>query len=193
MNVVQLLAQLLRAPAVGKPVVPIVADEARTFGMQSLFRQIGIYSSSGQLYEPEDHDELLYYRETGIQPRQNLGDQGIRSNAALYQLWKADAGSNFSRLLEYVSDPAVASPLDPDDALKPRVLENAKARQRGREPLALRVENLHPLQGCRNTSESFCRRLIGRSELIVGEHEVGFLAATEQNVQADASGFVGEL
>ncbi|MET0680873.1 MAG: pyruvate dehydrogenase (acetyl-transferring), homodimeric type, partial [Burkholderiales bacterium] len=58
---VQLLAQLLRDPAVGRHVVPIVADEARTFGMQSLFRQIGIYSSSGQLYSPEDHDELLYY------------------------------------------------------------------------------------------------------------------------------------
>jgi len=43
--------------------VPIVADEARTFGMQGLFRQIGIYSSVGQLYDPEDHDELLYYRE----------------------------------------------------------------------------------------------------------------------------------
>jgi pyruvate dehydrogenase E1 component len=43
--------------------VPIVADEARTFGMQTLFRQVGIYSSVGQLYEPEDHDELLYYKE----------------------------------------------------------------------------------------------------------------------------------
>ena len=43
--------------------VPIVADEARTFGMQTLFRQVGIYSALGQLYEPEDHDELLYYRE----------------------------------------------------------------------------------------------------------------------------------
>ncbi|MCX7057973.1 MAG: pyruvate dehydrogenase (acetyl-transferring), homodimeric type, partial [Proteobacteria bacterium] len=44
-------------------VVPIVADEARTFGMQTLFRQIGIYSTLGQLYEPEDYDELLYYKE----------------------------------------------------------------------------------------------------------------------------------
>jgi pyruvate dehydrogenase E1 component len=43
--------------------VPIVADEARTFGMQTLFRQIGIYSTLGQLYEPEDYDELLYYKE----------------------------------------------------------------------------------------------------------------------------------
>jgi pyruvate dehydrogenase E1 component len=60
---VQLLAQLLKDPTLGSRVVPIVADEARTFGMQTLFRQAGIYSAVGQLYEPEDHDELLYYRE----------------------------------------------------------------------------------------------------------------------------------
>ena len=60
---VQVLAQLLKDPALGRHVVPIVADEARTFGMQTLFRQVGIYSSVGQLYEPEDHDELLYYKE----------------------------------------------------------------------------------------------------------------------------------
>ncbi len=60
---VQLLSQLLKDAALGPHVVPIVADEARTFGMQSLFRQVGIYSSVGQLYEPEDHDELLYYKE----------------------------------------------------------------------------------------------------------------------------------
>ncbi|MCU0896394.1 MAG: alpha-ketoglutarate dehydrogenase [Burkholderiales bacterium] len=59
----QLLAQLLRDPVVGPRVVPIVADEARTFGMQNLFRQVGIYSAVGQLYEPEDRDELLYYKE----------------------------------------------------------------------------------------------------------------------------------
>ncbi|TXF10532.1 alpha-ketoglutarate dehydrogenase [Pelomicrobium methylotrophicum] len=60
---VRLLSQLLREPAVGQRIVPIVADEARTFGMQSLFRQVAIYSSVGQLYEPEDRDELLYYKE----------------------------------------------------------------------------------------------------------------------------------
>ena len=60
---VQMLAQLLKDPTLGRHVVPIVADEARTFGMQTLFRQVGIYSSVGQLYEPEDHDELLYYKE----------------------------------------------------------------------------------------------------------------------------------
>ncbi len=60
---VNMLAQLLRDKEFGKHIVPIVADEARTFGMQSLFRQIGIYSPFGQLYEPEDKSELLYYRE----------------------------------------------------------------------------------------------------------------------------------
>ncbi|MGH8690527.1 MAG: alpha-ketoglutarate dehydrogenase [Burkholderiales bacterium] len=60
---VQLLSQLLKDERLGPRVVPIVADEARTFGMQTLFRQVGIYSALGQLYEPEDHDELLYYRE----------------------------------------------------------------------------------------------------------------------------------
>jgi pyruvate dehydrogenase E1 component len=60
---VNLLSQLLRDAHIGRRIVPIVADEARTFGMQSLFRQVGIYASLGQLYEPEDHDELLYYRE----------------------------------------------------------------------------------------------------------------------------------
>ena len=60
---VRVLSQLLRDPNVGQRVVPIVADEARTFGMQSLFRQVAIYSSVGQLYDPEDRDELLYYKE----------------------------------------------------------------------------------------------------------------------------------
>ncbi len=60
---VQFLTLLLKHPDVGPRVVPIVADEARTFGMQALFRQVGIYSAVGQLYEPEDHDELLYYKE----------------------------------------------------------------------------------------------------------------------------------
>ncbi len=60
---VQMLSQLLRDPHLGKSIVPIVADEARTFGMQALFRQVAIYSSVGQLYDPEDKDELLFYKE----------------------------------------------------------------------------------------------------------------------------------
>jgi pyruvate dehydrogenase E1 component len=60
---VHLLSKLLRDPEIGRFVVPIVPDEARTFGMESLFRQVGIYSRQGQIYEPVDRDNLLYYRE----------------------------------------------------------------------------------------------------------------------------------
>jgi pyruvate dehydrogenase E1 component len=60
---VKMLAKLLRDKQIGKLVVPIVPDEARTFGMESLFRAVGIYSSIGQLYEPVDMDTLLYYKE----------------------------------------------------------------------------------------------------------------------------------
>jgi pyruvate dehydrogenase E1 component len=60
---VRLLSKLLRDPQIGKLIVPIIPDEARTFGMEALFRQVGIYSSVGQLYEPVDMDTLLYYKE----------------------------------------------------------------------------------------------------------------------------------
>ena len=61
---VSVLRKLLRDEAWGKLIVPIIPDEARTFGMEALFRQIGIYSSVGQLYEPVDKENLMYYRET---------------------------------------------------------------------------------------------------------------------------------
>src|SRR5690606_3081017 len=57
----RLLANLLRNKQVGRRVVPIIPDEARTFGLDVLFSQVGIYSSAGQLYEPVDKDKLLYY------------------------------------------------------------------------------------------------------------------------------------
>ena len=60
---VRLLSKLLRDKDLGELVVPIVPDEARTFGMESLFRQVGIYSHVGQKYEPVDMDTLLYYKE----------------------------------------------------------------------------------------------------------------------------------
>jgi len=60
---VRILAKLLKDAEVGKNIVPIVPDEARTFGMESLFRQVGIYAHAGQLYEPVDKDSLLYYKE----------------------------------------------------------------------------------------------------------------------------------
>jgi pyruvate dehydrogenase E1 component len=63
MAFVRMLAKLVRDKDVGKYIVPIIPDEARTFGMESMFRQCGIYSSAGQLYEPVDSETLLYYKE----------------------------------------------------------------------------------------------------------------------------------
>src|SRR5205809_1039195 len=63
MAFVRLLSLLLRNKEIGHRVVPIIPDEARTFGMDALFREIGIYSPKGQLYEPVDAESLLYYHE----------------------------------------------------------------------------------------------------------------------------------
>ena len=89
MAFVQILALLLKDPLLGKRIVPIVADEARTFGMQTLFRQVGIYSALGQLYEPEDHDELLYYKEA---KDGQILEEGINEAGALSS-WIAAATS----------------------------------------------------------------------------------------------------
>jgi pyruvate dehydrogenase E1 component len=78
--VVRMFSALLRDKALGPRIVPIVADEARTFGMASLFRQIGIYSPSGQLYEPEDAGSLLSYRES---KDGQLLEEGITEAGAL--------------------------------------------------------------------------------------------------------------
>ncbi len=86
---VQLLAQWLRDPGIGKRIVPIVADEARTFGMQALFRQVAIYSSVGQVYEPEDKDELLYYKEA---KEGQILEEGITEAGAISS-WIAAATS----------------------------------------------------------------------------------------------------
>ncbi|HRC88218.1 MAG TPA: pyruvate dehydrogenase (acetyl-transferring), homodimeric type, partial [Thermoanaerobaculia bacterium] len=63
MGFVRALTNLLRDPAIGKNIVPIVADEARTFGMEGLFRQVGIYAPFGQHYTPVDAEQLMWYRE----------------------------------------------------------------------------------------------------------------------------------
>jgi pyruvate dehydrogenase E1 component len=63
MALVRILSTLVRDKSIGKHVVPIIPDEARTFGMEGMFRQIGIYSSVGQLYTPQDADQLMFYRE----------------------------------------------------------------------------------------------------------------------------------
>ena len=64
MAFVRILTLLMKHPQIGKRVVPIIPDEARTFGMESLFRQFGIYASQGQLYKPHDAEMFLYYKES---------------------------------------------------------------------------------------------------------------------------------
>jgi pyruvate dehydrogenase E1 component len=63
MGFVRLLSKLCRDKTIGKYVVPIVPDESRTFGMEGMFRQVGIYAHQGQLYEPVDSDTVMYYKE----------------------------------------------------------------------------------------------------------------------------------
>ncbi len=89
MAVVRMLGGLLKDKALGPRIVPIVADEARTFGMANLFRQIGIYSPFGQLYEPEDSGSILYYREA---MDGQLLEEGITEAGALSS-WVAAATS----------------------------------------------------------------------------------------------------
>jgi len=89
MTYVRALAIMLRDKNVAKHIVPIVADEARTFGMEGMFRQLGIYSSKGQLYTPVDSDQLMFYKElTGGQILQ----EGI-SEAGAMSSWIAAATS----------------------------------------------------------------------------------------------------
>ena len=89
MALVRLLSSLLRDATLGLRIVPIVADEARTFGMAALFRQVGIYSPMGQLYEPEDAGSMLSYREA---KNGQLLEEGITEAGALSS-WAAAATS----------------------------------------------------------------------------------------------------
>jgi pyruvate dehydrogenase E1 component len=89
MAFVRLLGALLKDVAVGPRVVPIVADEARTFGMANLFKQVGIYSSVGQRYSPEDIDSILSYREA---TNGQILEEGI-SEAGAIASWTAAATS----------------------------------------------------------------------------------------------------
>ena len=80
MAFVRLLGNLLRNKTIGRKIVPIIPDEARTFGMDPLFREIGIYSTRGQMYEPVDSNSLLYYHET---PDGQILEQGITEDGAM--------------------------------------------------------------------------------------------------------------
>ncbi len=78
MGFVRILTSLIRDKNIGQRIVPIVPDESRTFGMEGMFRQLGIYSPSGQLYEPEDSDQLMSYREskTGQVLQEGINEAG---------------------------------------------------------------------------------------------------------------------
>ncbi|AFL75277.1 pyruvate dehydrogenase (acetyl-transferring), homodimeric type [Thiocystis violascens] len=80
MALVRLLTMIIRDKRIGKYVVPIVPDEARTFGMEGMFRQLGIYSSVGQLYEPVDSDQVMYYRED---KKGQILEEGINEAGAM--------------------------------------------------------------------------------------------------------------
>jgi len=91
MAFVRILTALLRDKQIGKHIVPIVPDEARTFGMEGLFRQVGIYASKGQLYEPQDSGALMYYRED---KKGQILEEGI-NEAGAFCSWLA-AGTSYS-------------------------------------------------------------------------------------------------
>jgi len=91
MAFVRMLSSLARDKNIGKNIVPIVPDEARTFGMEGMFRQLGIYSFKGQLYEPMDSDQVMYYRED---IKGQILEEGINEAGAMSS-WIA-AGSAYS-------------------------------------------------------------------------------------------------
>jgi pyruvate dehydrogenase E1 component len=88
---VRMLTALIRDKQIGKHIVPIVPDEARTFGMEGMFRQVGIYSSKGQLYTPQDADQLMYYRED---KQGQILEEGI-NEAGAFCSWLA-SGTSYS-------------------------------------------------------------------------------------------------
>ena len=89
MAFVRMLAALLRDKQLGPRIVPIVPDESRTFGMEGMFRQLGIFSQVGQLYQPQDRDQLMYYRED---KRGQILQEGINEPGA-FSSWLAAATS----------------------------------------------------------------------------------------------------
>ena len=91
MALVRMLGALLKDSAIGSRVVPIIADEARTFGMADLFRLVGIYSPFGQLYEPEDSGQISYYKEA---KNGQILEEGINEAGAIAS-WVA-AGTSYS-------------------------------------------------------------------------------------------------
>ncbi|MDG1462505.1 MAG: pyruvate dehydrogenase (acetyl-transferring), homodimeric type, partial [Gammaproteobacteria bacterium] len=91
MALVRILTKLVKDKSIGKNIVPIVPDEARTFGMEGMFRQVAIYSSAGQLYTPQDSEQLMYYRED---KKGQILEEGINEGGAMCS-WIA-AGTSYA-------------------------------------------------------------------------------------------------
>jgi pyruvate dehydrogenase E1 component len=98
MAFVRILTALTRDKVLGPRVVPIIPDEARTFGMEGMFRQLGIYSSVGQLYEPVDHDQVMYYRED---VKGQILEEGINEAGAMCS-WIAAATAYTNHNLQMI-------------------------------------------------------------------------------------------
>jgi pyruvate dehydrogenase E1 component len=93
MAFVRLLGMLVKDKSIGKNIVPIIPDEARTFGMEGLFRQLGIYAPTGQLYEPQDSETVSWYKED---PKGQILEEGITEAGAISSwLAAATADSNY--------------------------------------------------------------------------------------------------
>ena len=125
MAFVQMLGTLVRDKAIGKHVVPIVPDESRTFGMEGMFRQLGIYSSVGQLYKPQDADQLMYYREdkSGQVLQEGINEAGAMS--------LVDRGGDVVQHQQRADDPVLHLLLDVRAAARrrPRLARRRHARR----------------------------------------------------------------
>ena len=98
MSLVRILSTLVRDKNIGAHIVPIIPDEGRTFGMEGMFRQVGIYSSLGQLYTPQDVDQLTYYKQD---KKGQILQEGI-NEAGAFCSWLA-AGTSYSLFYVWVS------------------------------------------------------------------------------------------
>ena len=131
---VRMLAKMLRDEEIGKLVVPIVPDEARTFGMEALFRQVGIYSHIGQLYEPVDIDTLLYYKEAqnGQILEEGINEAGSMSSFIAAGSAYATHGDQHDPVLHLLLDVRLPAHRRPDLGGRRHAREGLPARRHGR-------------------------------------------------------------
>ena len=115
MAFVRMLTILTRDKKIGDNIVPIVPDEARTFGMDGMFRQLGIYSSVGQLYTPEDRDQVMFYKEdkTGQILEEGITEAGAMSSWIAAATAYSTHGVNMIPFFVYLSLIHISEPTRP--------------------------------------------------------------------------------